>query len=231
MMKKPLENHRNILVNLLNCVICGLNTKVDADKNNYQLPRFIVMIPEDDILCFINYFAYGISMISGRCLNWLINEVDQVIEARKDHLCRRRGGTVNLSEPKIIWLAMMNRPNTSYDNMLAVHGKYNRNLKELVAQRINHYYLDMTKQVVEYNGRGKDVFWMELDRILEEVDDHKVDLKENLVASDQQQTPYPKKAQSLQHFQCHDTKAQPNQMLRYAHKKMPSKVVYSKFRQ
>ena len=123
---------------------------------------------------------------------------------------------------------MLNRPNTSYDDMLAVRSKYNRNLEELVAQRKNHYYLDLRKQVVEYNNfthsnainaRGKGVFWMELDRILEEVDYHKIDLKENQGDSDQQQTAYPKKAQPLQHFQHHDTKAQENQMVRYANKK------------
>ena len=84
--ENPLSCNTNVLSNLLNSVIHGLNTKINPEQGNVQLPRFIVMIPEDDILKFINYFAYGISTLIGKCLNWLVTQVDCVIESRKDQL-------------------------------------------------------------------------------------------------------------------------------------------------
>ena len=176
--ENPLSGKYNTLSNLSNSIVRGLNTKTKAEVD-YQLPRFIIMLPEDDILKFINFFMYGVSTITGRCLNWLINEVDRSIEARNDELRRKRAGTVTPNEPKFIWITMMDRPNISYNDMLACRGKYNGILENLLANKQNHFILDISKEIVHpanffrnkrINTRGKLALWKEIDKNLEDFD-------------------------------------------------------------
>ena len=167
---------RNALANIRNSLVSALNEK----KN--KLPRFIVIIPDDDILKFINYYAFGISTIMGKCLNWLITEVDRLISARKDALCHRKPGAVLPNEPKIVWCKMMDKPNMTYNDMMVVHGKYNRILEEILTQYQGHYILDYSKEVVhpvnfsqqnDINARGKEDMWNVIDRKLEIFDFNK----------------------------------------------------------
>ena len=53
-----LSPRHNTLSNIRNAVVQGLN------EHKTKLPRLILMLPEDNILHFINYFAFGVSTIS-----------------------------------------------------------------------------------------------------------------------------------------------------------------------
>ena len=145
------------------------------------------MLPEADILQFINYYAFGVSRITGQCLHWLVSEIDKLIEARKDELRKRKAGVVITNEPKFVWVKMMNRPNITYNDMLAVRGKYNAILEEVVSQKRNHYVLDINAHIShplnflainKINARGKDDLWAAIDRNVEKFDYHrKSDIK------------------------------------------------------
>ena len=172
----PLDLKSNALANIRNAVIEGLN------ENKHKLPRFLVIIPKDDILKCVNYFSYGISMITGRCLNWLITEIDKIIDGRKDQLRKRKPGLVGHNEPKVLWVKMMNRPNIGYDDLLACRGKFNTILKDLLTSRHHHYIMDVSKEVVhplnfiannKINARGLDDFWNALDQQIKRFDYNK----------------------------------------------------------
>ena len=183
-MENPLSSQRNTMANIYNSLICTLNMKTDLTKN-YQLPRFIIVIPEADILKHINYFSYGISTIIGKCLNWIITEMERVVDARKDELRRKNPGAVAPNEPKIIWVAMMNRPHISYNDMMSVCTKYNKILRDLLAIERNHYFLDFSNKMQQpanflpsnrITARGKEMFWNELDLNIERFDCYKIKL-------------------------------------------------------
>ena len=174
-----LSPNQNVLVNLLNSLIAALN-----DHGKY-LPRFIIMLPEDDILCFVDYFAYGVSALTGRCLTWLVNQLDRCIDAHKDQLRRKNPGDIVANEPKIVWVKMMDRPDIAYNDMLAIRNKYNKILEEILASKKNHYIMDVGKDVVHpvhfmqnnnLNTRGKNAFWNVVDRNIELFDYHKIHL-------------------------------------------------------
>ena len=73
----------------------------------------------------------------------------------------------------------MDRPNLSYNDMLAVRVKYNKILENILAGKRNHYIMDMSNDVVHpwnfmynniINARGKDDMWHAVDHLIEEFD-------------------------------------------------------------
>ena len=137
----PFTAPKNVLLQMTNELVKGLNEHV-------RLPRMIVVIPDWDILRFIDHFAYGVSTVTGICLHWVINNMEHYIEARKDELRRKKLGAVTPNEPKIIWVMMFNRVNGT-SKMLAVRKKYNTVLEELLSKRRYHYVLDVSQAIEE----------------------------------------------------------------------------------
>ena len=79
---------KNVLTRLFNAFISAMNQK---DKH---LPRMILMVPDWDILKFINHYSYGITAFSGKCIDWLLINMERMIESRKEQLRKRRAGSV-----------------------------------------------------------------------------------------------------------------------------------------
>ena len=138
--ENPLSQNRNALSHIFNWFMSAIN-----DKKSPLLPRMIILIPDWDILHFINHYSYGVSMMSGKCIDWLLNNMEHMIKAKKDHLCCRRVGAVMPNKLKIIWIKMINRSNKQ--KILAVKNKFNRALVDLLANHRYHYILDPGKKV------------------------------------------------------------------------------------
>ena len=85
-----------------NALGCLLNALIDALNENQHLSRIIVMVPDDAFLAMINQTSPGVSLMIGKCLHWLINQVDRAIETKKDALKFRKPGTLTDFEPKVI---------------------------------------------------------------------------------------------------------------------------------
>ena len=173
----PLSSTRNTLSRFYNSFVKALNQK------NKHLPRMIIVVPDWDILKFIDHYSYGITNLSGKCLDWLLRNMERAIESRKEQLRRRRAGAVQPNEPKIIWVTMINRPQPQ--KILAVRRKFNSTLENLLVNRRYHYILDISDTVLEghnftynnlLNTRGEQVFWSEIDDKIEKFDLHKESL-------------------------------------------------------
>ena len=170
----------NMLAHILNSIIKGLNASP-------KLPRLLIIVPENDILKFIVHYGFGISMLTGRCLNWLITSIVHAVEARKEEIRKCRPGALNNSEPKIVWVKMFDHPKVQ-DRMYAVREKYNNMLEEVLALKRNHYILDINNTMAQakyflLNGlitaRAQRVFWQKLDEDMELLDYHELPLEPN----------------------------------------------------
>ena len=159
LMMGSLTQYKSVMARLVNSLIKGLN------DSPTKLPRFILILPDADILRFLNFYTYGVTTVTGCCLTWIINTMDRLIETRKEQLRRRRPGAIVADEPKVIWFTMMNRPGIHYSDLYAVRHKYNKNLKELLDQKTNHFLLDVNDTICHpmhyisskyMNARGKD---------------------------------------------------------------------------
>ena len=171
---------KSIMTRLVNAYIHGLNTTT-------QLPRFVLIIPDADILKYIGNFEFGVSIMSGSAINWIANQIDRATECRKDDLIRCKPGAVCANEPKFVWVKMFNRTNGSgKDEMLKVRSKYNNALEEMLINKKGHFIIDITDKMSdtayytvrnELNSDGRIRFWKEVDNKIKDFDHHKISLK------------------------------------------------------
>ena len=161
-----------------NAIVNALN------EQNHKLPRFIIIIPDHDIIRFINHFGFGISHIVGTCLSWMVRNIEHALEAKKDFLRKCKPGALRANEPKIIWVKCFTRPDMP-PLVAAGCNKFNNILEELLTTRKCHYIIDINKYMESaaffnhgtyLNNKGKESFWLGIDRMIEGFDYGKEDL-------------------------------------------------------
>ena len=178
--EEKMSTNKTFLSRVINSITRGL-------QNQPKLPRYIIMLIDADLVQFVNHFGFSISHILGSCLEWLMKNLDCVISSKKDTLCRRQPGAIKSGEPKIIWVTMAYRPEfcLAVNKKVAAAPKFNAVLADLVRDRKGHLFMDLHNKITSplnfnkagyLNQRGKEVYWQEIDRKLEEFDYNKTDL-------------------------------------------------------
>ena len=139
----PLSEVRSMLTKLVNSLIKALN---EATK----LPRFVLVIPDLDVMKFIGKVEEGVEAISifENALNWIILEMDKAVRAKKDELRKRRKGSVVSTEPKLIWVKTLNRPGVCSD-LLKNRPNFNDAMEKCLLNKSGHYIIDITSQMME----------------------------------------------------------------------------------
>ena len=177
---------RSIFARILNCLIDSLN-------KYHLLPRFIVMIPEWDILKHLNYYEFGISKMIGAGIEWLIDEISNLITDKKEQMRLVRPGAVTSLEPKVIWLKIISRPYNP--KIMLQREKFNAILEETLFKTKKMYIMDVQEEAnlsfthdFELNGElnkyGKAKFWKEFDRQLGKLDRQQIRLKPQAIISE-----------------------------------------------
>ena len=84
---------QNLLVRLQNSFARGVN-------KNESLPKDIVIILDDNVISFLHCHASGVAVIFGQILEWLMKELQTLLEDRRKLLpsCAKKDG-----EPCIYW--------------------------------------------------------------------------------------------------------------------------------
>ena len=140
------------------------------------------MIPDWDILHYIDYFDYGIEMVCDAVIDWMVTQVERIIEAKKEQIYKIKPGAVMSSEPKVVWVKMLQRM-TTYEKILTVRSKFNQTMERIMSERRNHYILDVNHILRDptfftrenrLNGDGKVLYWKELDECIKMYDYHKL---------------------------------------------------------
>ena len=116
--------NENVLLHYINAITHGLN-------NEKKLPRIILIIPDGDILQFINHFNFGISYILGSLLSWLINQIDTAIDCKKSEFRKEQPSIISSNEPKVISVKIHNHPK-GQSQLLATRNKFNNILENLL---------------------------------------------------------------------------------------------------
>ena len=110
----------NFLSRFNNTVASGLN-KID------KLPKYMVMVLDDDLIRYVDFYNCGMSSLFGECLEWLITQVNKMIAKRKAQLPAK---AVHDDYPFIYWVAAPMHKNAD----LEVHKKFNDCLESIVRQ-------------------------------------------------------------------------------------------------
>ena len=67
-----------------------------------KLPKFIVCILDVDLIEYINFESYGISILLGEGIEWLVKEFKDMIETCKSQLPSK---AVKPDYPQVYWMA------------------------------------------------------------------------------------------------------------------------------
>ena len=90
--------NRNLLASMLNSLIKFIT-------KNPTLPKYIVVLFDDDVIHWVNYEDYGVTEIYGRLMKWFITQVDRVIKSQNEYLPQK---AKKHHRPYVIWMGASN---------------------------------------------------------------------------------------------------------------------------
>ena len=171
--RNPLSDVKNVLTRLVNALVKVLN---EATK----LPRFIRVIPNQDIVTYIkrNWSSKHCDIIANIAVKWIINVMVKAVSTKKDMLSRVKPGAVEGMEPKIVWVKMLRRPQLNKSMVTSeFRWSFNRSLEHHLTDRKLHYIIDPTAVVDDpglftniglLNNGGKLKFWSYIDEHIQQ---------------------------------------------------------------
>ena len=148
-----ISNMRSVLAKILNSTAEGLNNKP-------KLPRYVLIMLDKDLIEYFNYYEYSMGDMLTDTLKWLVKELMKQFDIRRDDLRTKRPGAIGVAtEPRLIWIAMIVRPQIDgpMSKIFAARSKYNRVLEDVLSEfKYNHImYLDTMKQANLFDSQGR----------------------------------------------------------------------------
>ena len=194
----PLSPERNVVTRILNAFIKALNDFV-------RIPKTVVIIPELDMLCYIEFYDKDASEAFEEIINGLITKIQRAIQSKKDHLINKNPGAIIPGDPSIVWIAVMDQLKSD-DAVLSLRQKFNNMLEEVIADRKSHYLIDVCDVVEQpslynrqgLNDDGKSEYWRAIDRRLKSFDMDKEEFKPKKKSEPRFRLPRPT------HWECRD---------------------------
>ena len=174
---------RSFLARIINALITGINDAVPQ-----HLPRYILIMLDADLIREAKVFDFGVSRMIEDCIKWLLINVNMAIETRKADLMEKRPGAVSsTSEPRIISISMIKRPEdrAAHKQIYVLTRKFNNILEDVIA---GDKRLHLMKPHVEQNQQnfdiwgnlttnGKTEFWKQVNQEMKRFDRGKTDLR------------------------------------------------------
>ena len=166
---------------ILNSFMQGLNSST-------KLPKYVIIIPDRDLIQGSKKIEYGIICFTEEQLRWLFAQVTKAVIRRHDDLkSKRTGSLVSTYEPRIVWVNMIDRPISSnlYDKKVNGLHKCFNNIMGTFIKKERYMYnlkpeLPSTHSMFTVDNKLSDVgkyeFWVEINRKMRLFDRHDIDL-------------------------------------------------------
>ena len=144
-----------------------------------------MVVPDKDIINFVNFSASGTRFVLGGAISWLITNINRMLEAKKDALLRKRAGAVIASELKLIWTKTVKKAFHSADQRVQIN-KFNLMLEDTLADHNSCYLMDVDGVLHNdslytvhntLNSHGQKAFWSEVDNQIEKFEKKQISLK------------------------------------------------------
>ena len=117
---------------------------VRALKEQVLLPKMIIIVVDDDIIRYLNFYNFGISEAFGKLINHIMVEHNRILEAYLEYLPKRAippGGEL----PQIFWIALP--LHTNFANNSA-RNKFTKALNTMAKFHLNvHVYSSLSNCV------------------------------------------------------------------------------------
>ena len=118
------NSEQNILLRMDKALMKAINMRV-------RLPKFIIVVPDDDIITFAKFEGQGAANLLGKYLDSLINNVQRIVEARHEQLPSK---AMKVDYPIVYWVAAPKHVNFGVlENDLRV--KFNLCMESIVKQK------------------------------------------------------------------------------------------------
>ena len=125
---------------IINALIIGMN-------ENHILPKFLLIIPDTDIIDDVNIYEFGAHKALATNLNWLSKQIEVTIRHKKMLNLENRAGTVSPEDTKVVYILMIKRlehypEESKMAKVCTLRSKFNELINE-VAARTNSYVLSV----------------------------------------------------------------------------------------
>ena len=169
------------MVRLLNTCIQALNTRP-------RLPKYLILVPNCDLISSMTFFGFSALTVFIRCLTWLVKQIDTAVNRHKMSLFDKKPGALSLESPKLIWIKMLKRPYNApqtLDETIALRNRFNNALEEVLANNVKfqHYIMSIKVNSADFyksgelTDAGQKDFWIEMDTCLKRFDRDEINLK------------------------------------------------------
>ena len=165
-----------------NALVGALN-----DRINYHLPRYLLIVLDSELVEAADGYDYGAVEVFTEWIEWLLVNINESIEFRKQDLLRKRPGAIaSTSEPWFIWVTMLKRPNsTTKKEVFALTRKFNTTLEQVIANDKCSHILKVHVEGSEANfeedgtltATGQVQFWCAIDEEMADFDYGKTELE------------------------------------------------------
>ena len=112
-----------------------INSLLDALNEQDRLPKYLVIVPDKDLLYDIDVFEFGAHKVLADVLQWMLKEMLMFIRHRKLDLLDKKPGAVVSEDPMVILVRMLRRqerfkPDSKIDKICSLRAKFNDSLNE-----------------------------------------------------------------------------------------------------
>ena len=87
-----------------------LNPLIEALNERPKLPKYILLVPDRDIINETKAYGFGASYVLGSAVYFLIRQMEMLLSRRKVDLQDKKPGAIASQDTKFIWVRMLKRP-------------------------------------------------------------------------------------------------------------------------
>ena len=152
------------------------NTLVHALEEKPLLPKIIVIVPDDDIINFLNFAEYGVSKCLGRVIDWIMREHIRIIDIYKEFLPARAKRS---TYPQILWIDVPthdgfknNLMRQKYNYAVNTAAQFHENTWTLQLKKVwdPHNHSLYNKEEDKYSVEGIKMYWEAVDKTVRYTD-------------------------------------------------------------
>ena len=151
----------NMLNRLRNSLLQGINEKS-------KLPKYIIVLLDDDLIEYLGYAGQGVSALLGDCVEWLCKEFTNLIDLAKSCLPTKASKT---GYPQIYWVAPPHHANfdnnqarTKITNVLENVLVQYKDIRMIRMKEIwNYNNSNFVNELGQYTDEGWDQYWASVD--------------------------------------------------------------------
>ena len=174
---------RSMLARIINTLVEGLNQRP-------WLPRFVIVILDKDLIDEAGVFTLEDEVLETftEMVNWLARQINIKIKRKHLNISHKNPGAVFGEDPRVIFVKMLRRAefypaSCRLGKICSVRTKFNECLNSAAAE-FDQYIMNITacteKRHFDVLGNlsesGKQVFWRDLDHLLERFDRNDIQL-------------------------------------------------------